>query len=254
VIKCRLRERTHIYVSFPAGGTVVDHASQPRTPRKQDHKPPRNWLEIHLDRIKRHVGFTTLGIVFTVVVALGAFTDALAWTVAWGSDRCRAIGVCAPLPPMWLVGTLTEVRLGASNVSQAVAWAEGNLATPAAMPPREAVWPGRFVTYRVEFRGLVGAVCFVRWTLLDATTGERIEDRWNPEDKRTRWMTVHAPAFPDTRWTVEANQQDAATGTLWVPYVAPGSFVVEVELLDGDGEYLDIERTPVFTVTEDDLP
>jgi hypothetical protein len=30
--------------------------------------------------------------------------------------------------------------------------------------------------------------------------------------------------------------------------------VVEVELLDADGEFLDIERTPAFTVTEDDLP
>ena len=232
----------------------MDQVLKPPSPGKQDPSPSRNRIETHLDRIRRHAGFTSIGVVVTAVIALGAFTDALEVIGTWSVNRCRELGVCEPLPPTWLVGTLTEVRLGATNVPQAVAWAEGNVATPADMTPREAGWPGRFVTYRVEFRGLVGAVCFVRWTLLDADSGERVEDRWNPTDQRKRWITVHANAFPDTRWRVEADQQDAAIGAIWVPYVAPGRFVVEVELLDEDGEYLDIERTPVFTVTEDDLP
>jgi hypothetical protein len=53
---------------------------------------------------------------------------------------------------------------------------------------------------------------------------------------------------------VEADLQDEAVGTLWVPYLAPGSYQVEVELLDDRGEYLDIERTPPFTVKQEDLP
>ena len=73
-------------------------------------------------------------------------------------------------------------------------------------------------------------------------------------DGNQQWKTIHTRAFPDTHWRVEADHVDAAIGTLWVPYVAPGRFVVEVELVDADGQYLDIERTPVFTVTEDDLP
>ena len=227
-------------------------ASPPRPPGNQE--PPRNWVEIHVDRIKRHVGFTTLGIAFTLVVALGAFTDALSWTVAWSLDRCREIGVCDPPPPMWLVGNLTEVRLGAANVPQATAWSERDLATPTSLTADGAAWPGRFVTYRVEFRGLVGTECFVRWTLLNAFTGERVTEGLPTVDGKHTFKTVHAKAYPDSRWKVEANQLDVAIGTLWVPYLVPGSFIVEVELLDGDGEYLDIERTPAFPVTEDDLP
>jgi hypothetical protein len=170
------------------------------------------------------------------------------WTAVVALDGAR------PLPPEWLVGNLTEVRLGAANVPQAQAYPERDIPIPADLPANEAAWPGRFITYRVEFRGLVGSVCLMRWTLLNARTGERVVDQWAAEQERRRWITVHAKAYPDSRWLVEADEQDVAIGTLWVPYLAPGSYRVEVELKDSRGEYLDIERTPVFTVSEEDLP
>lgn len=225
---------------------AVEQASKRTRPSNRDQQPASNWVETQASRVKRHGWFTALAIIFTTVASLGAFTDALDWTLSGLQGPCQKVRLCDPPPPEWLVGTLTEVRLGAANVPQAAAWAERSLATPSELTQGDLAWPGRFVTYRVEFRGLVDAVCFVRWTLLDAVSEERVQGRHG-------WKTIHARAFPDSRWTVEANQEDAAIGTLWVPYLAPGTFVVEVELLNADGQYLDIERTPPFTVTEDDL-
>lgn len=225
----------------------------PRVPLPKQ-SAPRAWAAIQLERVRRHPFVSIVVSAITVVGALGAFTDALDLTLSWSLDRCRAVGVCAPPPPNWLVGNLSEVRLGAANIPQTQAFTERELPVPTRLPPREATWPGQFITYRVEFRGMVGNVCFVEWTLIDAATGERIVDRWASEDARNGWATIHARAYPDSRWQVEADKRDAAVGTLWVPYLAPGSYQVEVELVDARGEYLDIERTPPFTVTEEDLP
>ncbi len=226
------------------------------SPRVRLPKPSarRAWPTVQLDRVRRHPFVSIVVSVVTVVGALGAFTDALDVGFDWSLERCRAIGLCAPLPPNWLVGDLSEVRLGAENIPQTQAFTERELPIPTNLPPREATWPGRFITYRVEFRGMVGNMCLVEWTLLDAATGERVVDRWADEDARRRWATIHARAYPDSRWQVEADKRDAAVGTLWVPYLAPGRYQVEVELVDARGEYLDIERTPPFTVTEENLP
>ena len=215
---------------------------------------PRNWVEHQADRVRRHAAVSVILFTITFVAALGAFTDALDGMFTRAQDGCRAIGLCEPLPPLWLVGNLTEVRLGAANIPLVEAYTEGEDPVPTDLPPRIAAWPGRFITYRVEFRGLIGTECFMRWTLLDAVTEERVVDRWSVEQGRSRWETVHADAYPDGKWTVEADHQDAAVGTLWVPYLAPGAFRVEVELRNARGVYLDIERTPAFTVTAEDLP
>lgn len=183
-----------------------------------------------------------------LVVLLGTFSEALDGALDRLEDRCRQFELCNPLPPAVLVGTLTEVRPGAAKVPQAVAWAERGLATPTTLTKQDAAWPGRLVTYRVEFRGLGDALCSVRWTLLDAASGQRVAD------DRSNWRTVHAPAFPDSRWKVEAAEEDANVGLIWVPYVAAGRFVVEVELLDPGGVHLDVERTVAFVVAADDLP
>ncbi|MDF3016960.1 MAG: hypothetical protein K0R44_2185 [Thermomicrobiales bacterium] len=150
-------------------------------------------------------------------------------------------------PPDTLAGSLTEVRLGA-KVPQAAAWLERDLATPESLTAEDAAWPGQLISYRVEFRGFGSAKCPVKWTLLDAATGERVVDN------QYGWKTVHATAYPDSKWEVEATEEDANVGLMWIPYVAPGTFVVEVELLDPSGVHLDIERTPPFTVLEGTLP
>jgi hypothetical protein len=43
-------------------------------------------------------------------------------------------------------------------------------------------------------------------------------------------------------------------GLLWIPHVAVGQFVVEIELRDEAGTLLDLERSETFSVTSDDLP
>jgi hypothetical protein len=214
----------------------------------------RAWAAVQLGRLRRHAVVSVVVSLVVVVGTIGAFTTAIDQARGWSLDRCRATGLCAPPPPEWLVGNLTEVRLGAANVPESQAFAERNLPTPTGLPALEAAWPGQFITYRVEFRGLIGSVCLTKWTLLNAVTGERVLDQWANETGRRRWATIHARAYPDSRWLVEADQEDEAVGTLWVPYLAPGRYQVEVELLDARGEYLDIERTPAFTVKPADLP
>jgi hypothetical protein len=189
-----------------------------------------------------------IGLIVAAVIGFATFTEALDGLLVRIVDRCRVIGICDPLPPAELVGTLTEVRVRAANAPQIAAWTERNLATPEGLAPEDASWPGQLITYRVEFQGLEDSVCRVQWTLINADTGERvIDDRYG-------WVTVHANAYPDSSWAVEATSQDANIGVLWVPNIATGRFMVEVELLDPDGIYLDIERTPPFTVAERDLP
>jgi hypothetical protein len=195
-----------------------------------------------------------LGVLVAFVLGLGTFTAALDGLFERMGDRCREFGPCDPVPPTptapppFLVGTLSEVRLGAARVPQLVAWTERGLATPEGLSAQDAAWPGRLVTYRVELRGLAGAECRVRWTLLDAASGERVVDA------RYGWVTVDAVAFPDSKWTAQAPEEDVNVGLFWVPYVAPGAFVVEVELLNPDGVHLDVERTEEFVVAADDLP
>jgi hypothetical protein len=197
-----------------------------------------------------------IGVVVAVVLGLSTFTESLDGLFERAQDRCREFGPCDPIPtppptptppPNYIVGTLTEVRMGAARVPQIVAWQERSLATPEGLTQADATWPGRLVTYRVAFRGLARVVCPVRWTLLDARTGERVVD------SRYGWITVHAPAFPDSQWSAEAVVEDAAVGVFWVPYVASGTFVVEVELLNPAGIPLDVERTEEFTVSDADL-
>jgi hypothetical protein len=88
----------------------------------------------------------------------------------------------------------------------------------------------------------------VRWTLYDATTGRRVPNG------TAGWQTIHAPAFPDGNWVVEARETDVNVGFAWVPYVAPGTYFVEIELLNDDGIHLDLERTDTFDVAPNELP
>jgi hypothetical protein len=81
---------------------------------------------------------------------------------------------------------------------------------------------------------LLGRRCEVKWTLFDATTGKRVPDG--------RWKTNHARAFPDGYWTVEARDLDAGQGEVWVPHVAPGRFVVELEVYDDRDILLHVAR------------
>jgi hypothetical protein len=203
------------------------------------------WLPGVGQRLREFGGKAALTGLLALVVGLGTFTEALDGVITRVELRCHQFGPCAPLPPPYLVGALTNVRLGAANVPQLAAWQERNLATPPGLTAQDAKWPGRFITY---LHGLANAVCLVRWTLLDAVTDERVVD------DRYGWKTVHAIAYPDSNWTAQAVDQDINVGTLWVPYVAAGTFVVEVELLDPHGIPLDVEPTPPFTVAADDLP
>jgi hypothetical protein len=53
---------------------------------------------------------------------------------------------------------------------------------------------------------------------------------------------------------VEARETDVNVGFAWVPYVAPGTYFVEIELLNDDGIHLDLERTDTFDVAPNELP
>jgi hypothetical protein len=195
-------------------------------------------------------------LVLSIVIGFAAFTAAVLTLFDRGVEGCRAVGACPALtptptaPPSFLVGTLTEVRLGAPRVPLAAVYDDRDLATPA-----ESDWAngrgarrGQVLTYRVEFRGMGEAVCRVRWTLYDVATGERVPDGTGG------FKTGRAQAWPDSQWTVVAAEEDANVGLLWVPYVAAGTFVVEIELLDSRGVPLDVERSEPFTVDQRDLP
>lgn len=164
-------------------------------------------------------------------------------------DGCREIGICDALPPPVLVGTLSEVRVGAAHLTLREAYLDGNASGVENVSPEDLEWPGQLITYRVEFQGLEKATCSVKWTLYDANTGRRV-----PNGTSTTWKTVHALAFPNGRWTVEAYESDVIVGLIWVPYVAEGTFVVEIELVNESGARLDLERSGEFEVSDQDVP
>jgi hypothetical protein len=135
-----------------------------------------------------------------------------------------------------LAATLMDVQLGARNVPLRQVYQDRPQLDPAkdGISPEELDQRGQLVSYRIEFQGLLDRRCEVKWTLYDAATGERVPDG--------TWKTNHAVAWPDGFWTVEARERDVGQGEVWVPHVAPGQFVVELEVYDDRGILLDAER------------
>jgi hypothetical protein len=135
-----------------------------------------------------------------------------------------------------LAATLMDVQLGARNVQRRQVYQEHPGLDPANddVSPEELDQRGQLVSYRIEFQGLLDRRCVVKWTLYDGTTGERVPDG--------TWITNHAMGWPDGTWIVEARERDVGQGEVWVPHVAPGQFVVELEVYDDRGVLLDTER------------
>src|SRR5215217_3780844 len=200
-----------------------------------------SWLGRAVGRVPK-TGWKrlVLGLV-AVVTGLATFTEAVDGVIDRSVDGCRMVNICDPPPPSVWTGAFTELRVGAAGIPLQEVYAEGNRTIPATMPQETREWPGRLITYRVEFQGLE-CVCSVRWTLHDATTGRRIPSPTN------RWETRHVKAFPNGAWVVDSRQTEVVIGLIWVPNVEAGTFIIEVELLDEQGVYFDIERTEPFEV------
>jgi hypothetical protein len=166
----------------------------------------------------------------------------MAVVTALGTIAALAVAVVQlwPDPQRTLAGTLSEVQLGARNVTLEEMYDDRPELDPAAdgLDEPDLMQRGQLVSYRVEFEGLEDKACYVRWTLYDAKTGERVPNGTGG------WKTVHAAAWPDGRWTIEVIERDVGQGEIWVPHVAPGRYVVEIELYDNDegGQLLDTER------------
>ncbi len=137
--------------------------------------------------------------------------------------------------PSELAATFSDVELGAPNVLLGDVYRDRGLDPEAdGIGPAELEQPGQLVSYRIEFQGLPGRRCEVRWTLYDAETRERVPDG--------AWKTNHALGWPDGYWTVEAPERDVGQGEVFVPHVAPGEFFVELEAYDDRGIRLDAAR------------
>lgn len=167
-------------------------------------------------------------------------------------DGCRNVGMCdspTPLPtspPLHMKGTLSNVEFFAQYTLGEV-YENQNRTVPDDLSHLQD-WPGRVITYRVEFQGLAGSTCLVHWTLYDAETMRRIPHGMGI------WPTIDARAFPNGEWIVDRQQMDGAVGEIWIPYVASGEFLVEIELtLESSGLHLDRVNTS-FVVSPDDVP
>jgi hypothetical protein len=222
------------------------------TPDSDDTESARsdgsNWVESLAARVRRLGCFSAVAILFSFVVAIGTFTDTLDGVFTRVQERCREFGPCEPLPtapPKTLVGSLSDIRLGAPRIPQVTVWMERGLATPSSLTDVDLAWPGRFITYRVEFRGYGNATSTVRWTLINAETGERVAAR------QYGWPTVKVLG---SEWKVHASELDSGIGEIWVPYGIPGNYLVELELIGPGGVILDLERSDPFTVSGEDLP
>ncbi len=162
---------------------------------------------------------------------------------------CRVIGWCNQPPNAVatnMEATISEIAWGPS-LTLGESYVDHDLDVPAHLVPF-LDWTGQRVTARIAFRGLAGETFFVRWTLYDQATGNRIPNDTSP------WKSVDAPALPFDTLTVEASESDAANVAIWIPNIVSGSFTVEIAVRDERHVVLDRTRTPQYTVTDQDVP
>jgi hypothetical protein len=205
-----------------------------------------SWLTRIRAKVRTHGWLALVIAAVTTFGTLSAAAGNAGELVGSLHDGCRFVRICSPEPPPRLIGSLSELRIGPPGVTMQEAYLQRG--GDAAELLVDGDWPGQLVTYRLEYQGSYQATCTIAWTLYDAHTGERLPEFISG------WDTRHVPAFPDRRWTKEAGDTDVNVGVIWVPYVQPGTFVLEIALLNPAEVLLDLERTEPFEVAAQDVP